>query len=44
MKVAPAQVNEAAAHSHSPEVAKEGLLGWIGWASRSRLQPVKHLA
>lgn len=44
MKVALAHVYEAAAHSHSPEVAKEGLLGWIRWASRSRLQPFKRLA
>lgn len=44
MKVALAQVYEAAAHSHNPEVAKEGLLGWIGWASRSRLEPFKRLA
>jgi len=44
LKVALAQVYEAAASSHSEEVAKEGLLGWIGWASRSRLQPFKRLA
>jgi transposase len=44
LKVALAQVYEAAAHSHSPEVAKEGGLGWIRWASRSRLQPFKRLA
>jgi len=44
MKVALAQVYEAAAHSQSPEVAKEGLLGWIRWAIRSRLQPFKRLA
>ena len=36
LKVALAQVYEAAAHCHSPELAREGLLGWIRWASRSR--------
>lgn len=44
IKVALAQVYEAAAHSHSGEVAKEGLRGWISWASRSRLEPFKRLA
>ena len=44
MKVALAQVYEAAAHSQNPEVAKEGLLGWINWANRSRLEPFKRLA
>lgn len=44
MKVALAQVYEAAANSHSQEVAKEGLQGWISWASRSRLEPFKRLA
>lgn len=44
MKVALAQVYEAAANSHSQEVAKQGLQSWIGWASRSRLQPFKRLA
>lgn len=34
----------AAALSHSPQMAKEGLLGWTRWASRSRLQPFKRLA
>jgi transposase len=44
MKVALAQVYEAAVNSHSQEVAKQGLLSWIGWASRSRLEPFKRLA
>lgn len=44
MKVALAQVYEAAAHSHSPQVAKEGLKRWIDWAARSRLEPFKRLA
>lgn len=44
MKVALAQVYEAAAHSHNPAVAKEGLSGWIQWAMRSRLDPFKRLA
>lgn len=44
MKIALAQVYETAAHSHSEEVAKEGLHGWISWASRSRLEPFKRLA
>lgn len=44
LKVALAQVYEAAAHSHSPEVAHEGLKRWIDWATRSRLEPFKRLA
>jgi transposase len=44
MKVALAQVYEAAANSHSQEVAKQGLQSWIGWARRSRLEPFKRLA
>lgn len=44
LKVALAQVYEAAAHSHSPQVAREGLNRWIDWAMRSRLDPFKRLA
>jgi len=44
MKVALAQVYEAAAHSHSQEVARAGLQRWIGWAMRARLEPFKRLA
>lgn len=44
MKVALAQVYEAAASSHSEVVAREGLQGWISWAMRSRLEPFKRLA
>jgi len=44
MKVPLAQVHEAAAHSQSHEVAREGLERWIGWAMRSRLDPFKRLA
>lgn len=44
LKVALAQVYEAAASSHSEAVAREGLQGWISWAMRSRLEPFKRLA
>ena len=44
MKVALAQVYEAAAHSHCQEVARAGLQRWIGWAMRARLEPFKRLA
>ena len=44
LKVALREVYEVATHSHSQEVAKEGLLRWISWASRSRLEPFKRLA
>ena len=44
LKVALAQVYEAAAHSHSEEVARTGLERWIGWAMRARLAPFKRLA
>ena len=44
MKTALRQVYEAAAQAQSEEVAKSGLLQWISWASRSRLEPFKRLA
>ena len=44
MKVALAQVYEAAAQSHSEAVARTGLERWIAWAIRSRLEPFKRLA
>ena len=44
MKTALRQVYEAAAQAQSEEVAKRGLLQWISWASRSRLEPFKRLA
>ena len=44
MKVALREVFEAAAQSHSEEVARMGLARWIGWAMRSRLEPFKRLA
>lgn len=44
MKVALREVYEAAASSHSEAVARAGLLRWIGWARRSRLEPFKRLA
>lgn len=44
LKVALHEVYEAAAQSHSQEVARTGLQRWIGWAMRSRLEPFKWLA
>jgi transposase len=44
LKVALREVYEAAAHSHSEEVARAGLQRWISWAMRSRLEPFKRLA
>jgi hypothetical protein len=38
------EVYEAAAQSHSEEVARTGLQRWISWAQRSRLDPFKRLA
>lgn len=44
LKVALAQVYEAAAHSRSQAVARAGLERWISWAMRARLAPFKQLA
>jgi transposase len=44
LKVALAQVYEAAAKIHSEAVACRGHERWIAWAIRSRLEPFKRLA
>jgi transposase len=44
VKVALREVYEAAAQSHSAEVARTGLQRWISWAKRCRLEPFKRLA
>ena len=44
LKIGLRDVYEAAAQSHSEEVARTGLQRWISWAQRSRLEPFKRLA
>lgn len=44
LKVALREVFEADAQSHSEEVARTGLIQWMAWAQRSRLEPFKRLA